>query len=671
MNFSTLGSRPILAFCLFSVAVTVCRLPVSLAQSPDQIVKWTAVPAAQRVNPGARLTVTLSGTIQDGWHTYSITQPRGGPVPTTIKLPPMQPFKLAGPITGSEPERIFDPNFSMQTEIHSDRVVYTLPVAVDANTKPGNHELSIAVRFQACNDHICLPPATLPVKTSLRVDGKAKALAAPATNNRPAAAAISSAATTDSNAEDAAILASRSSVQEDQQTAKPTVVAQSFRSFLWLAVVMGALSLLTPCVFPMIPITISYFTTHSAGSRKTAWLTAAVYGIGIILTFSALGMLLSAVFGAGGVNRLATNPWVNLLVAAFFLAFAFSLFGVYFIQVPAGLLNKLDAFTRSKETAKAIGALLMASTFTLTSFTCTAAFVGTLLVMAAQGNWRWPLAGMLAFSTAFAMPFFVLALAPQMLARLPKAGVWMEQLKIVLGFLEIAAAVKFLSNSDLIWHGGIFTRQLVLSVWIGIGVLCILFVLGFRIKQRPQFQSVGAVRLAVAIVFLVSTMWMIRGLFGHQLGELESFLPPESSSQRTSGASANSLNDISWLLNDYDGALSTAKQSNKLVFVDFTGYTCTNCRWMEANMFPRSQVTTELNKFVCLRLYTDGDGELYQRQQKMQQEKFGTVALPLYALLRSDGTAVGVFLGLTRNENDFLSFLRTGLHHPSGKKSLG
>jgi len=651
-----------LAFCLLSVVATVGPLPVSSAQSPDQIVKWTAVPAPQRVNPGGRLTVTLKGTIQNSWHTYSITQPRGGPLPTTIKLPPMQPFRLAGPITGTEPERMFDPNFSMQAEIHVERVVYTLPVMVDSNTTGGDHYLSVAVRFQACNDQICLPPATLLVKTTLRVEGKAKALAAPATNNTPAAAAILSAATTDSNAEDVAILALRSSVQGDQQIAKPTVAAQSLRSFLWLAVVMGALSLLTPCVFPMIPITISYFTTHSAGSSKTAWLTAFVYGIGIILTFSALGMLLSAVFGAGGVNRLATNPWVNLLVAAFFIAFAFSLFGVYFIQVPAGLTNKLDAFTRSKETTNAIGALLMASTFTLTSFTCTAPFVGTLLVMTAQGNWRWPLAGMLAFSTAFAMPFFVLALAPQMLARLPKAGVWMEQMKIVLGFLEIAAAVKFLSNSDLIWHWGIFTRQFVLSVWIGVGVVCFLFVLGFRIKQRPQFQSLGAVRLIVAIVFIVSTMWMILGLFGRQLGELESFLPPESSSPRTSSASANSLNDVSWLLNDYDSALLTAKQRNKLVFVDFTGYTCTNCRWMEANMFPRSQVATELNKFVCLRLYTDGDGELYERQQKMQQEKFGTVALPLYALLRSDGTAVGVFLGLTRNENDFLSFLRTGQH---------
>jgi len=230
-----------------------------------------------------------------------------------------------------------------------------------------------------------------------------------------------------------------------------------------------------------------------------------------------------------------------------------------------------------------------------------------------------------------------------------------------MGFLEIAAAMKFLSNSDLIWHWGIFTRQLVLSVWIGIGVVCFLFVLGFfHMKQESEFPSVGAVRLVVAIMFIVCTVWMVPGLLGRPLGELESFLPPESPSPRTLATSANSLDDASWLSNDYDGALLAAKQRNELVFVDFTGYTCTNCRWMEANMFSRSQVAKELNKYVCLKLYTDGDGPLYERQQRMQQQKFGTVALPLYALLRSDGSSVAVFLGLTRDESDFLAFLRKG-----------
>ncbi len=438
---------------------------------------------------------------------------------------------------------------------------------------------------------------------------------------------------------------------------------QSLGSFVWLAAVMGALSLLTPCVFPMIPITVSYFTNHAGTSRRSAIFTALVYGIGIILTFTALGMLLAVVFGAGGVNQLAANPWVNLLITAIFLGFAFSLFGAYFIQVSPGLMNKLDTITRSKEGSGVVGALLMGFTFTLTSFTCTAPFVGTLLVMAAQGNWRWPLAGMLVFSTVFAIPFFLLALAPQLMSRLPKAGGWMVSIKVVMGFLEIAAAMKFLSNADLVWRWGIFTRQVVLAVWVGIGFLTVVYVLGyFRMAHDSPVESIGAARITVAIIFLATTIWLIPGLFGRQLGELESFLPPEmgasSPSPNQSASAANQHPDAGWILNDYDTALQAAKQQNKLLFVDFTGYTCTNCRWMEANMFPRPEVAKEMDKFVRVRLYTDGAGEVFERQQKMQQEKFGTVALPYYAILKADGSAVNTFPGLTRNAGEFLSFLQ-------------
>jgi thiol:disulfide interchange protein len=441
--------------------------------------------------------------------------------------------------------------------------------------------------------------------------------------------------------------------------------SQSLGSFIWLAAAMGALSLLTPCVFPMIPITVSYFTNHASDNRKSAVFTAIIYAIGIILTFTALGMLLAAIFGAGGVNQLAANPWVNLFITAIFLGFAFSLFGAYFIQVPPSLMDKLNSVTRSKEGSQVIGALLMGFTFTLTSFTCTAPFVGTLLVMTAQGNWRWPLAGMLAFSTVFAIPFFVLALAPQLMSQLPKAGGWMNSVKVVMGFLEIAAAMKFLSNADLVWHWGIFTRQVVLAVWVGIGVLTVLYVLGcFRMQHDSPIESVGAARVTVAIVFLAVTIWLVPGLFGRQLAELESFLPPELgasvSAPPTSPASSAKLqHEAGWILNDYDGAIEQAKQENKLVFVDFTGYTCTNCRWMEANMFPRPEVAKEMNRFIRVRLYTDGAGELYEHHQKMQQEKFGTVALPYYAILRADGSPIATFPGLTRSTAEFLTFLQS------------
>jgi thiol:disulfide interchange protein DsbD len=643
------------------------------AQDDEHPVQWSVKVKEAKLKPGEHFVAEAVATIASGWHVYSITQAPGGPIPAALSVPENPAAKLTAPISGPTPEKTFDPNFQMETEMYEDSASFKLPLVVKANA-PAGVKLPVDVFFQTCNDHLCLPPARLHLSAALTIASTAAAVtsspavAAPvqAPKNPPPSDGNQSAATSPATGASTQQQA-RSASQATQPSAPisgPTaqVLSQhSLGSFIWLAMVMGALSLLTPCVFPMIPITVSYFTNHAGASRRSAVGTALIYGIGIILTFTALGMLLAVVFGAGGVNQLAANPWVNLLITAIFLGFAFSLFGAYFIQVPPSLMGKLDAITRSKEGSGAIGALLMGFTFTLTSFTCTAPFVGTLLVMTAEGNWRWPLAGMLAFSTVFAIPFFLLALAPQMMSKLPKAGGWMVQVKVVMGFLEIAAAMKFLSNTDLVWRWGIFTRQVVLAVWVGVGVLTVLYVLGyFRMKDDTPVESVGAARVTVAIVFLATTVWLVPGLFGRQLGELESFLPPEIGAAATNSASstATAQKQPEWILNNYDDALAAAKQQNKLVFIDFTGYTCTNCRWMEANMFPRPEVASEMDKFVRVRLYTDGEGDLYARQQKMQQDKFGTVALPLYAIVRADGTTVATFPGLTRKSPEFLQFLQ-------------
>ncbi len=435
---------------------------------------------------------------------------------------------------------------------------------------------------------------------------------------------------------------------------------QSLTAFIWLACGMGALSLLTPCVFPMIPITVSYFTEHGADSRGRAIRNALFYALGIILTFTALGMALALIFGAGGVNKLAANPWVNLLITGIFLGFAFSLFGVFLIRMPSGLVNRLDGITRQKGTSEVLGTLVMGLVFTLTSFTCTAPFVGTLLVMAAQGSWKWPLIGMLAFSTVFSIPFFFFALMPQMMSQLPKSGGWLNSVKVVMGFLEIAAAMKFLSNADLIWHWGIFTRQVVLAIWVSIGLLIVLYLLGkYQLPHDSPVQTVSAVRVTAAIFFLAMAVWMGTGLFGHPMGDLEAFLPPPSSGSVSSmnHTATTASSQLTWILNDYPAALAAARRENKRMFIDFTGYTCTNCRWMEANMFPRPEVNAQLQKFVLARLYTDGAGQLYSNQQKMENDRFGTVALPLYAIVSPDGKTVATFPGLTRDPKKFLAFL--------------
>ena len=412
----------------------------------------------------------------------------------------------------------------------------------------------------------------------------------------------------------------------------------------------------------MIPITVSYFTNHSAGHRAKAVRMATIYSLGIIATFTLLGMLLAIFVGAAGINLFAANPWVNLLITAVFLFFAFNLFGAYEINVPTGLLTSLDRMTRSAEGegSGVAGALLMGLTFTLTSFTCTSPFVGTILVSASQGNWRMPLAGMLAYSTVFALPFFLLALLPQFVAQLPRAGGWMNSVKVAMGFLEVAAAMKFLSNVDLVWKWGIFTRSAVLAIWIAIGIILSIYLLGkFQLSHDSKPERIGAVRLISAILSLAISFYLLTGLFGAKLGELEAFLPPElevSAADRIGSAAAEDR----WIVNNYEAALEKARAENKRVFIDFTGYTCTNCRWMEANIFPKQAVTAEMNKFVLARLYTDGEGDIYERQQRMEEERFGTVALPFYAIVDANGRTVSTYPGLTRSEVEFIDFLKSG-----------
>ncbi len=234
----------------------------------------------------------------------------------------------------------------------------------------------------------------------------------------------------------------------------------------------------------------------------------------------------------------------------------------------------------------------------------------------------------------------------------------MNSVKVAMGFLEVAAAMKFLSNVDLIWRWGIFTRSFVLAIWIAIGIILAIYLLGkFQLPHDTKPERIGAFRLMSAILSLAISFYLLTGLFGARLGELESFLPPETETSRNF-FNKSEAEKLVWLDNDYEAALRKAKAENKLVFVDFTGYTCTNCRWMEANIFPKKEVEAEMSKFVLARLYTDGDGEIYERQQQFQEKTFQTVALPFYAIMDGNGKTVSTFPGLTRNVNEFVDFLR-------------
>ena len=422
-------------------------------------------------------------------------------------------------------------------------------------------------------------------------------------------------------------------------------------AFLWLAISTGLLSLLTPCVFPMVPVTIAYFS--SPGRRAGSGARSAIlFGLGIVSTFTVLGLVLAAVFGAAGLNRFAANPWVNVVLALLFLLFAANLFGWFELTLPWRLLTAADRATREASESSSLGALVMGATFTLTSVTCTAPFVGTLLVLAAQGSWVMPVVGMIAYSTAFALPFVILAMAPRWVARLPRSGEWIHTLRVLIGVLEVAAAVRYISNADLVLGWGFFTREVVLLIWMLLALTGAAYI-GSTVPGRVKHDKSALGRIVAALAMVGIAGWLASGLGGRPLRQVEAFLPPRVpvTSLALGGAPQ-------WMLNDYDAALGAARSSGKLVFIDFTGYTCTNCRWMEANIFSRPDVSAQLGEFVLARLYTDGDGALYERQQAFQERQFGTVALPLYAVVDADGKVLGTFTGLTRDPAEFIAFLR-------------
>jgi thiol:disulfide interchange protein len=688
--------RKIVILAGLIISISVC------APSQSSPITFSIRPSAARkpLNAGDKFTVQIFARIKEGWHLYSLNQQPGGPVATRVMLPAGQPFKLAGAVQAPPPLVDFDPNFGIETKFYEDSAVFTLPIIVIAadSLTPGKKSLEVNVFFQTCNDRFCLPAKTVKLISTVEVAKNGpeikplnrlleeKVLSKQASDSgqeglppdsklEQASQSKSSLSTSDGEKPGATPVSQppagpplkelpEKSIGAQTKSPVGTSSSHGLLSFIWLAMSLGALSLLTPCVFPMVPITVSYFTSHAEQSRANAVRNALVYSAGIILTFTALGFLLALFVGAAGINRFAANPWINLLIATIFLGFAVSLFGGYQVQIPSRVLTRLDAVTRRGGGGKTVSLLLMGLTFTLTSFTCTAPFVGTLLVMASQGQWQWPLLGMLAFSTVFSLPFFILALAPQLMTHLPRSGGWLNSVKVVMGFLEVAAAMKFLSNVDLVWRWNIFTREVVLAIWVAVALLMAFYLLGkFKLMHDSVVEHVGAVRLTLALICLALSFYLLTGLFGRRLGEIEAFLPPpaEVSAKATDADERRSNSgELEWIINDYQGALEKAEREKKLVLIDFTGYTCTNCRWMEANMFTREEVKRELEKYIRVRLYTDGEGDIYEQQLAMQQNKFGTVALPYYAVVDSTGKVLAEFPGLTRNEAEFLSFLKSG-----------
>jgi thiol:disulfide interchange protein len=609
--------------------IAAALLGLIALSAPAQItIGAVAEPATAPPRGVFEIAVTLE--IEPGWHVYGFEVPRG-PRPTRLSLGETEDFTAVAAATEPDPIIKFDQGFQVNVPTHEGNPVFRLLVRAGDSLAPGTHTVPLTVAYQLCTEISCLRPARETVEVEVTIDPSAISLtispeqmAPPPPDLSPISPALSTL-----TSEEQQIWAQ----MEDYRQ-------QGLLKFLWLAATFGFASLLTPCVFPMIPITVSLFTKRGEQGQGSAVGSAGLYALSIIATYTILGLVLAVMWGASGARSLAADPWINLGIGVLFIALALSLFGLFELRMPGWLLN---AVGRGQQRGGRIGIVFMGIAFTLTSFTCTVAFVGFLLGQAAQGNWLWPGLGMLVFSTAFALPFFLLALFPQMMSRLPRAGDWLHVTKVLMGLLEIAAAFKFLSNADLVWDWGILRNTAVLSVWTVIALLMTLSILGL-LRLKPRLSPI---RIGIAAATGLLTAVLALGLVGGPLPLWVATYLPEVSGE-----------DLDWF-EDLDEAMVQARETGQTVFIDFTGITCTNCRQMEIEIFPDPDVHGLLEQFVRVRLYTD-DREVGARWAALQENRFGSAALPMYVLLTPDDELIGSRAGMVRPAAEFAEFLRMG-----------
>jgi thiol:disulfide interchange protein DsbD len=632
--------------------LALCFSVPAWAQNP---VKWTAVvePTGVRAGEGGR--IVLKAQIEAPWYIYAPSTPAGGPTATTIELQPSKGLAPVGKFVQPKAMSHFDEGFQMKTETFSKSVSFGIPIKIKSGVK-GAQKASVRVRYQTCNAKLCLPPKTVEVPVTFTVAaGAVRADKVKPDTSVPAQVAQvekkAEAPTPDPMQEPAAIPGLDNPAVAGTAATAATKAgnpgAKGLLAYAGVAFGAGLLALLTPCVFPMIPITVSFFTKRAEG--KAAGISGPIaFCAGIISTFTIVGVAVSVLFGAAKFSQFAANPYVNLGLAIVFILMALNLFGAFEIIVPASVLNRVNPQSK----AGLFAPFMMGFAFTLTSFTCTVPFVGTALFTAASGGWIYPAIGMLAFSTAFSLPFFLLALFPAWLTKLPRAGEWLVSTKAFMGFLELAAALKFLSTADMVWQLGYITRPIFLSFWFAISLISAFYLLGLlKLRHDATNLKIGKFRMAFGTVMLAVPLMMLAAMNGSKLGDLDAYLPPESYGKNAPSSASQ------WLVNDLEKAQKLAQAENKPLLINFTGYACTNCRLMENNVLPHPTVTRELDKFVAVELYTDGTDAKSRAFNQFQQKKFGTIAIPLYAIVQPDGTVRGRLEGLERDPQKFADFL--------------
>ena len=611
---------------LFRIAGLAASIAtVVLGQQRLDPVQWSMASTADVVKPGATVPLRLTAKIEPGWHLYSLTIPKNL-LPTKIALTDnsaVDSYVVYQP----QPVRTMDPNFKVEVETYANQADFWIPATLK-NDAGGPVELTAQVRYRACDDKQCLNPRTKTTAFKLTAAAFAPAIEefkAPEgyTEVKPGGP-------------------SDVAVALNPPAPAPGASQQGWVPFALTAFGFGLAAIFTPCVFPMIPITVSFFLNQRGGLVQ-----ALVFSLGIVVLFCALGLGVAAIAGPVGISQLGGNPWVNAFIATVFGIFALSLLGAFEITLPSAMLTKLDSASRR---GGYFGTLLMGLTFSLTSFACVGPFVGPLLASSVQTQGVQPVVGMAAFATGLASPFFFLAAFPSYLKKLPKSGGWLARVKVVMGFVLLAMMVKYLSNIDQVLQTNLLTRERFLAAWFVLFSMAGLYLLGvLRLEGIEAGDKLGIGRLLFAGGFLIFAASLLPGMFGAPLGELDAYVP----------AANNSIaGGLQWMKNDYRAALDRGRQENKLVLVTFTGYACTNCHWMKANMFPRPEIAEIAKDLVLVELYTDGSDAASEENAKLEDSKFASVSTPLFVLLDSQENVLATS-GYTRNTQEFLTFLRT------------
>jgi thiol:disulfide interchange protein len=610
--------------------LAACVSAGAFAQTRLDPVQWSMTSTAEVAKAGSTIPLRLTAKIEPGWHLYSLTIPKQL-LPTKITLTDnaaVDSYSVYQPAG----VRAMDPNFKVEVETYSNQAEFWIPTTLKKDAA-GPVELTAQVRYRACDDKQCLNPRTKTASFKLTAAAFAPALAEfkiPAGFTEVKPGAVSDVA------------------PAGNQPTAPPASQQGLAAFALTAFGFGLAAIFTPCVFPMIPITVSFFLSQRGGL-----LQAVIFSVGIIVLFCALGLGVTALAGPVGIAQLGGNPWVNAFIAGVFGIFALSLLGAFEITLPSVLLTKLDSASRR---GGYFGTLLMGLTFSLTSFACVGPFVGPLLASSVQAQGAQPVVGMAAFATGLASPFFFLAAFPSYLKKLPRSGGWLARVKVVMGFVLLAVMLKYLSTIDQVLQSNLLTRERFLAAWFVLFIMAGLYLLGLlRLEGIEAGDKLGIGRLLFAGGFLVFAVSLLPGMFGAPLGELDAYVPAATGGLNGNTTTAGGLQ---WMKNDYHAALSRGQQENKLVLVTFTGYACTNCHWMKANMFPRPEIADIAKDLVLVELYTDGSDAASEENARLEDTKFASVSTPLFVLLDGQENVVATS-GYTRNTQEFLAFLRT------------